>query len=498
MRISNLLFALFRFLLLPALIGIIYLYLYPAIQNCQFPLARPPSTVRHFDGSTSSPGAAAEIAPFRLLALGDPQLEGDTSIPRPRSKEPLWSRLRDEGVGPLIKADLGTVLQGYRKRVDLWGNDLYLAHIYRSVRWWTQPSHTVVLGDLLGSQWIGDEEFTRRGERFWNRVFKHGEKVPRSITDVNGRFEILGNDDRWKRRIMAVAGNHDVGYAGDIDEGRIGRFEEAFGRVNWEIRFRLNDSAIPTDSRATMGVIRTQTTPVPELRVVILNTMNLDSPALEPGLQQQSLDFLHEHIAIIPRAEPHSATVLLTHIPLNKDAGVCVDAPFFSYFPSDQGGGIKEQNHLSPEISRKILDGLARDGSAVILNGHDHEGCDTLHTIAESSASSPEESWSASRHVPFRAVPANLTSIREITVRSMMGSFSGNAGLFSAWFDREMGIWRFEYDVCVLGVQHIWWAVHVLGLIEVGLGVGAVLFAVLEVLYDRKVERERSRIKKSM
>ena len=39
------------------------------------------------------------------------------------------------------------------------------------------PTHTVVLGDLLGSQWIGDEEFERRAERFWGTVFGEGERV---------------------------------------------------------------------------------------------------------------------------------------------------------------------------------------------------------------------------------------------------------------------------------------------------------------------------------
>ena len=46
-----------------------------------------------------------------------------------------------------------------------------------------------------------------------------------------------------------------------------------------------------------------------------------------------------------------------------------------------------------------------------------------------------------------------------------MGDFGGNAGLLSAWFDEQIGEWRFEYDTCSVGTQHIWWAVHVLDIV---------------------------------
>nr|POE63008.1 protein ted1 [Quercus suber] len=499
MRASSLLSTLFRFLLPPTLIGVLYLYLYPVLQNCQFPPAKPAEVACYINGSSNvnkASGVPAEVAPFRLLALGDPQLEGDTSIPRARHNGTFTERIWEEGLGTVVTENLGRGLQGYRKRLDLWGNDLYLAHIYRSVKWWTQPTHTVVLGDLLGSQWIGDEEFARRGDRFWKRVFRHGEKVPSVVTDVSGRVEVLGGDERWETRIIAVAGNHDIGYAGDIVESRIERFEEAFGRVNWEIRFRLNDSIDLAESRAILGDFWRQPATAPELRLVILNSMNLDFPAFDAELQARSLAYLNEHITTTPRQEPHSATVLLTHIPLHKEAGICVDAPFFSYFPSDQGGGIKEQNQLTPEISQDILNGLSMDGTAVILNGHDHEGCDTIHA----SSTGSEDSWSASRyfHSGARRSDSKLNAIREITVRSMMGSFAGNAGLFSAWFDHEAGEWRFEYDVCVLGVQHIWWAGHVLVLIELAFGIGAICAAIVEELRDRRVEQEKTLAKKSM
>ena len=111
--------------------------------------------------------------------------------------------------------------------------------------------------------------------------------------------------------------------------------------------------------------------------------------------------------------------------------------------------------------------GLGRNG--IILTGHDHEGCDVYHHLP--AHEDPEaRRWNASRwkeSVEIRS-QADIPGLREITVRSMMGDFGGNAGLLSAWFDDEVGEWRFEYSTCSIGVQHIWWAIHVLFLVTIG------------------------------
>lgn len=38
--------------------------------------------------------------------------------------------------------------------IDEWFNDYYLSFVYLSASLWTQPTHIVFLGDLLGSQHI--------------------------------------------------------------------------------------------------------------------------------------------------------------------------------------------------------------------------------------------------------------------------------------------------------------------------------------------------------
>lgn len=396
-----------------------------------------------------------------------------------------------------VQKDIPRIAQAARKRVDLLGNDFYLAHVFWLVRWWTAPTHVVVLGDLLGSQWISDGEFDARAERYWGRVFKGTERVADDVTGFGQQgwgdsVQVLGEED-WANKLINVAGNHDIGYAGDINEHRIERFETAFGAANWVIRFQLPFDAARDEEKGFLGTSRMEP---PALEVVVLNSMNLDEPAWQDELRVETLEFLDAMTKRDTRSQ--DARVLLTHIPLAKDEGVCVDGPFFAYFPEEQGGGIREQNHLSQDSSWKILYGLFSGHTGVILNGHDHEGCDVLHQ----RLSGGDGSWISSRYHPA----ANLKSdggdkIREITVRSMMGSYGGNAGLLSAWFDEEAKEWKFEYDVCALGVQHIWWAVHVFDLVVLLfglLGVEALRreWAVERRDWDRRLEEETKSKKK--
>lgn len=480
MRLSTFLLRLLPLLLPLATVATVYIYLYPAFQQCAFPAAQ--------DG---------QQAPFRLLTFADPQLEGDTSLPKPNapllpSLDALRNALRRgdgiERMGDLIylfrrhgksllRRDIPQLIKSYRKRLDLWGNDQYLAHIYRLMHWWSNPTHVVVLGDLLGSQWISDDEFARRTDRFWGTVFSNAHKVDSDITS-NARVEILGADEVWKHRIIAVAGNHDIGYAGDITRERIARFEEAYGSVNWEVRFALNSS----DNS-------------PELRLSILNSMNLDTPAFDDNLRGDSVDFLQQHLRQ-DHLTPKTATILLTHIPLYKDSGICIDGPLVKYFPAEWGAGIKEQNHLAYNTSESILNALVgeehRDRKALILNGHDHEGCHVYHALVFNDAervpegeAMVERPWAAYTYSsPEGALRRNPSFVgaREITVRSMMGEFGGNAGLVSAWWDDAVEEWNFEYSSCEAGVQHIWWAVHVVDLIALAIGLAGLLVLAVEEL----------------
>jgi hypothetical protein len=225
-------------ILLPiSIASTVYLYLYPVFHGCSFP-SRDSSALTSFANTlrqhTSGNADRGALAPFRLLALADPQLEGDSSLPNPKdalvpSLKRHWKKIlaqtsnteripiaRDV-VNKIVLEDIPKAFQASRKRLDLLGNDYYLGHIYRTLHWWTKPTHVAVLGDLIGSQWVTDEEFEWRGWRYWNRVFKHGVMVGEEVTGrgpADSKEENLGVDPRWSHRIINIVGNHDGGYGG--------------------------------------------------------------------------------------------------------------------------------------------------------------------------------------------------------------------------------------------------------------------------------------------
>ena len=164
---------------------------------------------------------------------------------------PMSWRIREaaKDLGLFVKRDLWSTIKNYRKRIDLWGNDLYIKHLVRIMSWWTRPTHVSVLGDLLGSQWIDDEEFEKRTWRFWHRVFPEFTKIQEGDREKRDRYggsmgrriHKLGDkseeEEKWEKRLINLPGNHDIGYGGDITKERVERYEKAFGPVNYELEF---------------------------------------------------------------------------------------------------------------------------------------------------------------------------------------------------------------------------------------------------------------------
>jgi hypothetical protein len=482
------------------------------------------------DWNLTSNGGEDEPAIFRLLVLADPQIEGDSSLPSP--DDDFIPRLRRHWVNvqsvlstpdatmilkdtaqTIFTEDIPSAFRAARKRLDLLGNDYYLAHIYRTLSWWGRPTHVTVLGDLIGSQWVTDDEFENRGWRFWQRVFQGGQRVDDGITITGEKSEAEGSREKeletlqrynstWANRIINIAGNHDIGYAGDVSRSRLERFERVFGRANWDIRFAHPPLPGKDDVQPTLHIIN-------------LNDLTLDGPPLESSIQSDSYTYINDVLThrSYPVEDQTSFTLLLTHVPLHKRDGICVDGPYFTFFDEDDTpdddtaaprwckDGLREQNHLSEHVSTNgILEGIfgmSGDSSApvagkgrrgLILTGHDHEGCDAVHFVNRehretSPESEPEEGtkpwhWDAMRYSPssftVESKDDSNPSIREVTLRSMMGEYDGNAALLSLWFDTdpEVNQWRYEIQMCPAGVQHIWWAVHGLAVAcVIGLGV---------------------------
>lgn len=85
---------------------------------------------------------------------------------------------------------------GYLGEIDVWANDIYLRHIYTSFvspysLFTRKPTHTIVLGDLFSSQWIGQREFNERVKRYkW--IFGDTRKVSLISISFKGRINFFG------------------------------------------------------------------------------------------------------------------------------------------------------------------------------------------------------------------------------------------------------------------------------------------------------------------
>ncbi|RKP39906.1 hypothetical protein BJ085DRAFT_32606 [Dimargaris cristalligena] len=304
---------------------------------------------------------------------------------------------------------------------DLLFNDHFLRHTVKTVFHETKPSHIMFMGDIFSNQWISSGEFASRLDRFkWTTGQLPGDFLPTGFPLYN------------------LSGNHDIGYGRDTTPVMVERWEKDFGLVNHQFVILADHPAAP--------------------KVVMLNTQNLDHSRYA-SVQEAAWKFLQQV------SEEQWAThfthplLLFLHIPLYKPTGLCVDPPEINVNTRDE---IIDQTMLSPWISRYILYCLR---PTVILTGHDHEGCKTEHRVGPVEAKSIDmvalKQWcQADPHTleagiaPFEAAlpvtvdnwaptsdPLRTTSpesirdlqelvVPEITVRSIMGDFNGNSGLF--------------------------------------------------------------------
>ncbi|KAJ1971020.1 hypothetical protein H4R35_005515 [Dimargaris xerosporica] len=248
----------------------------------------------------------------RMALIADPQMEGDAKLHR----EPR------------------------KGRWDLWFNDHYLRHVVKSLYTETHPTHIAVMGDIFSNQYISDEEFKLRLERF---QWATGQaKTPSRF--LPSHFPLVN-----------LSGNHDIGYGKDITEAMLHRWQSSFGQVNHEFWLCAAQQR-------------------PTHRVVVLNTQNLD-PSRNQDLRNASWTFLQQQVATQWHTQFAQPLLLLMHIPLYKPHGLCVDGPEINWNHRQE---VIDQTMLSPWVSKYILYCLR---PTLILTGHDHEGCKLTHHI---------------------------------------------------------------------------------------------------------------------
>ncbi|KAL6927830.1 hypothetical protein ACO0SA_004453 [Hanseniaspora valbyensis] len=403
----------------------------------------------------------------RFLLFGDPQIKG------------AWRKT------PLLT------------RLDIFGNDHYLGHIFKTMFKRLTPDFGIVMGDLFSSQWIPDDEFYNRTERYINRVFPGA--IPSSlervrdlkkkfvnpddginyktdwITFSDGKIRTLRKEEgfppfkfdygsdvyKWNENdpflFINMTGNHDIGYSGDMTFQHLSRFTDMFGADNFVLHYN--------EGRGN------------SYRIVNLNTMLLEGPGLENVLMDITWEFLYQ----LFEEQFDGTTILLQHIPMFKEKGFCKDGPHFSFYPEVyekepyKSNLLKSQNHLSLETSNKLLNLLFHNGKpGIILTGHDHYGCDVVYNrymtkMKDHPNGLAESYWTASKTPDSKNENSEFTGdiVKEITVRSMMGDFAGAVGLLEMNYNKDYETFDFNYKECVFAVQHIWWAANIVTIITV-------------------------------
>ena len=386
-----------------------------------------------------------KVKDIRMLAFGDPQINGN------------WK------------------LTKYIKRLDNYGNDYYLGHIYNVMKRRTDPTHVAVLGDLFSSQWILDSEYYNRTYRYVERIFTRKPEYKRTAVETYLKHEdydwyaymdrekALDPLKRFNSRVyedmydwvnkeekypsleeplfINLTGNHDIGYSGDATWQHLARFHLLMGQNNYVINYNKG-------------------TPE-EWRLIVLDSLTMEGPALQEEFLNYTWSFV-EGIRDIENKDFKGTTILLTHIPFYKPPGLCADEPDTRYYFNNiktpyKNGLLRSQNHLSYETTQKILSVVFPEGSqnGLILTGHDHEGCDNYYNYKNGA-------WYPSKSVDLSS---NQFPVREITVKSMMGGFDGQSGILTGHFNYTSNSWDFSFSYCSFIVQHWWWATKIVSLV---------------------------------
>ena len=231
-------------------------------------------------------------------------------------------------------------------------------------------------------------------------------------------FDVPEHSSSFRAPYYFLAGNHDLGYT--THPRNVKRFEQYYNKRVW--------------SRDVGSV-----------QVVACDGMELDGD--EAG--SSNWKFLKG----VAEGRGEGGLVLLLHIPLWKPEGSCEgDMPEIVY----QQGRVVTQTTLSKETSEWILKNVKPD---LVLSGHDHEGCQYNHPVGGGRGEGEGESGGG--------------YVTEVTVRSILGDYSGNTAVLSIHEDatlslQQCGCFRTQYiltaviALCVLIVGHVLFSVIVM------------------------------------
>lgn len=292
--------------------------------------------------------------------------------------------------------------------------DNYLRRSYSRIQTDLDPQTVFFLGDLFdgGREWgtlethSPEERYRQYGRLFWvNEYYRFSEIFLREW----GTRHAEDRERRDGRRITAsLPGNHDQGFGRGIQLPVRNRFQSYFGDGN-RIDIIGNHTFISLDTVSLSAQEhRGSNDEIWGPPFDLLNTMELSkNRALTRHLRhifslpgtptephetrvrdlQDPADTAH-----IPTADPYTdvdrhlptlnfPSILLTHVPLYRDAATPCGPLRESPNPIRIGNGYQYQNTLSGQITDQILEAVNADSSlAHVFSGDDHDYCEVVHS----------------------------------------------------------------------------------------------------------------------
>jgi ethanolamine phosphate phosphodiesterase len=323
--------------------------------------------------------------------------------------------------------------------LTIWYTDVYLKRVYTLMQERLYPDTTIFLGDLFdggrewsvrgGQSWDNpDKEFKRYGEAFWIKEYKRFSAIFFETFSQTGVAPREGQTDR-RRLISSLPGNHDLGFANGVHKPVRNRFHAYFGEGN-RVDVVGNHSVVSIDGvslsakdhtesrnediwKPTMDFLDSvqearKTAIAEELRYrygvdgrprynhSIVETDQLRHDVLPPAKNIEETSF---------------PTILLTHVPLYRDAGTPC-GPLREHWPPSSSSdgkplehddrnaisisaGYQYQNVLSFDLTKDVTTKIGDIQYA--FSGDDHDYCEVVH----------------------RRYPSGGGGIREVTAKSL-------------------------------------------------------------------------------
>ncbi|KAK1755041.1 calcineurin-like phosphoesterase-domain-containing protein [Echria macrotheca] len=364
----------------------------------------------HWDNWEKWPSGAV---PHRVALVADPQLVDPHSYPgRPWPLNPLTVLITDN----------------------------YLRRSYNQLQWQLDPDSIFFLGDLFdgGREWktahgdFRDPEWGKHpereqkyvkkwnkkyGEDYWLREYARFGDIFFTPWVMGGRMP--GAEDKRRKLVASLPGNHDLGFGAEIKVAVRDRFETYFGEGN-RVDVVGNHTFVSVDT-VSMSAAHSAEAERHDLRPIYMpteiflnNVRRTKQKAVEKELRFQRGEvqeprFNHrieelEHANFddkpsFGREAPELPTVLLTHVPLFRPAGTPC-GPMRERWPptkpaKGQTGpvnpdhrnaisitrGYQYQNVLSEQDS---VDLVKKVGNVIhAFSGDDHDYCEVVHDFRQ-------------------------------------------------------------------------------------------------------------------